>query len=134
LKIRVFPNGNDASMRCFLCKQTMDSHDHLFVQCTYAEEVWKILKSLRVNNSANVQKVANEWGIIFKHGIVDPEIMKTINSPCNLLSPTWPWEEAGLVYVSLLHCHRRMDGSKEGGCSLSSDASPSFLLILFGEG
>ncbi|GKF77879.1 hypothetical protein Tco_0230349 [Tanacetum coccineum] len=98
----------------------MDSHDHLFVQCTYAEEVWKNvrvigylsqlkhnwddtisamsanhynaiksvvrriitrLKSLRVKNSANVQKVANEWGIIFKHGIVDPGIMKTINSP-----------------------------------------------------
>ncbi|GKB94843.1 RNA-directed DNA polymerase, eukaryota, reverse transcriptase zinc-binding domain protein [Tanacetum coccineum] len=39
------------------------------------------LKSLRVKNSANVQKVANEWGIIFKHGIVDPGIMKTINSP-----------------------------------------------------
>ncbi|GKF12970.1 RNA-directed DNA polymerase, eukaryota, reverse transcriptase zinc-binding domain protein [Tanacetum coccineum] len=38
---RVFQWNNDATMRCFLCRQCMDSHDHLFVQCNYAMEVWR---------------------------------------------------------------------------------------------
>ncbi|GJU03985.1 zinc finger, CCHC-type containing protein [Tanacetum coccineum] len=182
---RVFQWNNDASMRCFLCKQTMDSHDHLFVQCTYAEEVWKNvrvigylsqlkhnwddtisamsanhynaiksvvtrLKSLRVKNSANVQKVANEWGIIFNlRGSWDNEnhsylalggswtrLMKyerSMSGRCTIrkVNPLMK-RSRWTMYVSLLHCHRRMDGSKEGGCSLSSDASPFGLKVVCG--
>ncbi|GJU45264.1 RNA-directed DNA polymerase, eukaryota, reverse transcriptase zinc-binding domain protein, partial [Tanacetum coccineum] len=41
---RVFLWKKDDSMRCFLCKQSMDSHDHLFVQCNYVVEVWQNVK------------------------------------------------------------------------------------------
>ncbi|GKA63437.1 RNA-directed DNA polymerase, eukaryota, reverse transcriptase zinc-binding domain protein [Tanacetum coccineum] len=43
---RVFQWNNDATMRCFLCRQSMDSHDHLFVQCNYAVEVWRHVQSI----------------------------------------------------------------------------------------
>ncbi|GKC20611.1 RNA-directed DNA polymerase, eukaryota, reverse transcriptase zinc-binding domain protein [Tanacetum coccineum] len=142
---RVFLWKNDTSMRCFLCKQSMDSHGHLFVQCNYVVEVWQNVKvigyvsqlkqnwedtvcamsanhcnaiksvvcrivlsaviyfiwrernkrqfsmetrpakvlfdiildtvrtrlrSLKVKNSTNIQKVAKDWGITFKNRIV----------------------------------------------------------------
>ncbi|GJT12405.1 reverse transcriptase domain, reverse transcriptase zinc-binding domain protein [Tanacetum coccineum] len=41
---RVFLWKKDDSMRCFLCKQSMDSQDHLFVQCNYSVEVWQNVK------------------------------------------------------------------------------------------
>ncbi|PWA95126.1 reverse transcriptase domain, Reverse transcriptase zinc-binding domain protein [Artemisia annua] len=31
-------------MRCALCNSCMDSHAHLFFQCTYAERIWSALK------------------------------------------------------------------------------------------
>nr|GEY59479.1 hypothetical protein [Tanacetum cinerariifolium] len=42
---RVFKWNNHARMRCFFCKQCMDSHDHLFIQCNYAVEVWRTVKT-----------------------------------------------------------------------------------------
>ncbi|GJX61979.1 RNA-directed DNA polymerase, eukaryota, reverse transcriptase zinc-binding domain protein [Tanacetum coccineum] len=41
---RIFLWNKDANMRCHLCDKSMDSHDHLFVQCCYAIEVWDVVK------------------------------------------------------------------------------------------
>ncbi|GJS50228.1 RNA-directed DNA polymerase, eukaryota, reverse transcriptase zinc-binding domain protein [Tanacetum coccineum] len=41
----IFQWNNDSTMRYFLCNLCMDSHDHLFVQCNLATNVWKAVKA-----------------------------------------------------------------------------------------
>ncbi|GJY56942.1 hypothetical protein Tco_0456057 [Tanacetum coccineum] len=41
---RVFQWNKDTTMRCSLCNTCMDSHDHLFFQCQYANDVWDDVK------------------------------------------------------------------------------------------
>nr|GEX07717.1 hypothetical protein [Tanacetum cinerariifolium] len=42
-KVRTW--GSTDVMRCPLCCNDMDSHDHLFFKCQFANEFWKIIKS-----------------------------------------------------------------------------------------
>lgn len=43
-------------MKCSLCKTVEDSHDHLFFQCKYSQEVWTAIQAM-----ANIRSNAKTW-------------------------------------------------------------------------
>ncbi|GKC14605.1 RNA-directed DNA polymerase, eukaryota, reverse transcriptase zinc-binding domain protein, partial [Tanacetum coccineum] len=48
--------NNDYNMRCSLCSVCMDSHDHLFFNCSYSGKIWESLK-LKIHETA----LPNDW-------------------------------------------------------------------------
>ncbi|GKC17879.1 retrovirus-related pol polyprotein from transposon TNT 1-94 [Tanacetum coccineum] len=94
----IYQWNKDNSMKCSLCSSCMDSHDHLFfnalslLMALFNKKAIKdivrrlvvgaLLKlmSLSVPNSANVQRVAIDWGIQFKtkSGKIKTKAFKTI--------------------------------------------------------
>ncbi|GKC94174.1 retrovirus-related pol polyprotein from transposon TNT 1-94 [Tanacetum coccineum] len=41
---RIYQWNKDNSMKCSLCSSCMDSHDHLFFQCSFSSAIWVIVK------------------------------------------------------------------------------------------
>ncbi|GJR82224.1 reverse transcriptase zinc-binding domain-containing protein [Tanacetum coccineum] len=41
---RIYQWNIDNSMKCSLCSSCMDSHDHLFFQCSFSSAIWVIVK------------------------------------------------------------------------------------------
>ncbi|GJX30940.1 reverse transcriptase domain-containing protein [Tanacetum coccineum] len=41
---RIYQWNKDNSMKCSLCSSCMDSHDHLFFQCSFSYAIWVIVK------------------------------------------------------------------------------------------
>ncbi|GJU64196.1 reverse transcriptase zinc-binding domain-containing protein [Tanacetum coccineum] len=54
--------GSFDMMMCPLCQQDMDSHQHLFFQCAYAEQFWKFAMS-----RMGVQIGQMDWKMIISH-------------------------------------------------------------------
>ncbi|GJX09125.1 reverse transcriptase zinc-binding domain-containing protein [Tanacetum coccineum] len=48
-----YPNR---SMKCSLCCEEMDSHDHLFFKCKYAAKIWSVAKG-----KCQIKETSNEW-------------------------------------------------------------------------
>ena len=54
-----YPNN---TYECSLCKDGLDSHNHLFFECEYAKEIWEKLRS-----KAKIHDSVNTWeGIVNK--------------------------------------------------------------------
>ncbi|GJS11309.1 RNA-directed DNA polymerase, eukaryota, reverse transcriptase zinc-binding domain protein [Tanacetum coccineum] len=47
----IYQWNNDNSMGCSLCRSFMDSHDHLFFQCSFSYEIWNIVKDKSYNDN-----------------------------------------------------------------------------------
>ncbi|GJZ86601.1 RNA-directed DNA polymerase, eukaryota, reverse transcriptase zinc-binding domain protein [Tanacetum coccineum] len=54
-------------MKCTLCNEEMDSHDHLFFKCIYTEKVWNEAKI-----KCQVKEKRNEWKCILEELIKMP--------------------------------------------------------------
>nr|GEX09581.1 hypothetical protein [Tanacetum cinerariifolium] len=48
-----YPNKN---MKCSLCNEEIDSHDHLFINCKYAAKIWEEAK-----RKCQLQNCSNDW-------------------------------------------------------------------------
>ena len=44
---RIMRWNNDINMRCPLCNNCLDSHDHLFFQCQFSKSVWNEFQGMK---------------------------------------------------------------------------------------
>ena len=58
---RVMKWNNDPNMKCPLCKKVSDSHRHLFFECEYSGDVWKMLK-----DKLEIMWMSNSWSTIIE--------------------------------------------------------------------
>nr|GFA32109.1 hypothetical protein [Tanacetum cinerariifolium] len=50
------PSKSIDNLRCSLCQAQQDSHQHIFFECVFSEQVWMKLKS-----HAGIRNVASYW-------------------------------------------------------------------------
>ena len=53
---RIFQRNNDQNMKCSLCNECIDSHDHIFFQCSYVKSVQELIKI-----KSYVQSLSQSW-------------------------------------------------------------------------
>ncbi|GJV46911.1 alpha/beta hydrolases superfamily protein [Tanacetum coccineum] len=57
---RIYQWNKDNSMKCSLCSSCMDSHDHLFFQCSLSSAIWLIVKGKSYIDNLNKRQFSNE--------------------------------------------------------------------------
>ena len=66
---RIMRWNNDTNMKCALCNNVQDSHNHLFFECLYSKHIWSCLK----------KKLRKEWLTDTWENIME----QFANDPCN---------------------------------------------------
>ncbi|GKD85226.1 reverse transcriptase zinc-binding domain-containing protein [Tanacetum coccineum] len=59
-----WPNKN---LKCSLCSEETDSHEHLFFKCKYVDQIWRVAMV-----KCQLKKCNNEWKIILDELIQMP--------------------------------------------------------------
>lgn len=66
---RIMRWNNDLNMKCSLCNEVQDSHNHLFFECKYSKYIWSCLKK-----KMRKEGLTDSW---------DNVIEQFANGPCN---------------------------------------------------
>ncbi|XP_022003109.1 uncharacterized protein LOC110900530 [Helianthus annuus] len=97
----VWEAGSATNMRlmcCPLCKYDRDSRDHLFFQCVYASEVWRLVKRL-----VDMETVTDTWDSIMQWMELNANSRTMENIICRILvaaSTYFVWQERNNILFS----------------------------------